>query len=120
MSPNTRTEVHSSTRKRDKTQEGIGNQDWHVREIIASYTSSCCDPALSATCMLEASAGVAIGCGERRLWTQLMPGAYTDDGSAGRVPWFAVHASGWEVSACLSDYMGWLEYGHYSAVNECS
>ena len=34
--------------------------------------------------------------GGRRLWTQLMPGAYTDDGSAGRVPWFEV---GWH--ACL-------------------
>ena len=47
--------------------------------------------------------------GGRRLWTQLMPGAYTDDASAkgaaalGRVPWFARMP---RDSISLSDYMG--------------
>lgn len=88
-SRNTNREDHSSTAGAKCTER---NRESRLAcERNHSCTSSW-HPALSATCMLEAYIEWPLA-GGRRLWTQLMPGAYTDDGSAGavlgeRVPWF--------------------------------
>lgn len=76
-------------------ERNVTKRNWNLGWLACERNHSCtssCDPALSATCMLEAYIEWPLA-GGRRLWTQLMPGAYTDDGSAGavlgeRVPWF--------------------------------
>jgi len=108
----TQKEVHSSTtRRRYDTRKELGSR--LACERNHSCTSSLVGPGLVGDLHARERVRRWLLAGGRRLWTQLMPGAYTDDGSAkgaaalGRVPWFAWMPR--DISS-MSDYMGWMRW----------